>query len=68
MEHYVNIEKVRFPDMNIEYEVETTEFALPALSVQPLAEKLIELQPHCKIVFCSVFLQQGAGVLRVTPL
>ena len=39
---YVNIEKVRFPDMNIEYDVETTEFVLPALSVQPLVENAIK--------------------------
>ena len=42
MEHYVNIEKVRFPDMSIEYDVETTEFVLPALSVQPLVENAIK--------------------------
>ena len=42
IEHYANIEKVRFPDMNIEYEVETTEFVLPALSVQPLVENAIK--------------------------
>lgn len=42
IEYYVNIEKVRFPDMNIEYEVEATEFVLPALSVQPLVENAIK--------------------------
>ena len=42
VEHYANIEKVRFPDMNIEYEVEATEFVLPALSVQPLVENAIK--------------------------
>ena len=42
VEYYVNIEKVRFPDMNIEYDVETTEFVLPALSVQPLVENAIK--------------------------
>ena len=42
VEHYVNIEKVRFPDMNIMYDVETTEFVLPALSVQPLVENAIK--------------------------
>ena len=42
VEHYVNIEKVRFPDMNIEYHVETTDFVLPALSVQPLVENAIK--------------------------
>ena len=42
VEYYVNIEKVRFPDMTIEYNVETTEFVLPALTVQPLVENAIK--------------------------
>ena len=42
VEYYVNIEKVRFPDMNIEYEVEATDFVLPALSVQPLVENAVK--------------------------
>ena len=42
VEYYVNIEKVRFPDMSIEYDVETTDFVLPALSVQPLVENAIK--------------------------
>ena len=42
VEYYVNIEKVRFPDMSMEYDVETTEFVLPALSVQPLVENAIK--------------------------
>ena len=42
VEYYVNIEKVRFPDMNIKYDVEATEFVLPALSVQPLVENAIK--------------------------
>ena len=42
VEHYINIEKVRFPDMCIEYDVEATAFVLPALSVQPLVENAIK--------------------------
>ena len=42
VEYYVNIERVRFPDMNIEYNVEASEFVLPALSVQPLVENAIK--------------------------
>lgn len=42
VEYYVNIEKVRFSDMSIEYDVEATEFVLPALSVQPLVENAIK--------------------------
>ena len=42
VEYYVNIEKVRFPDMKIEYDVQATGFVLPALSVQPLVENAIK--------------------------
>ena len=42
VEYYANIEKVRFPDMRIEYDVETKDFVLPALSVQPLVENAIK--------------------------
>ena len=42
VEYYANIEKVRFPDMNIEYDVQATDFVLPALSVQPLVENAIK--------------------------
>ena len=42
VEYYVNIEKVRFPDMSIESDLEATEFLLPALSVQPLVENAIK--------------------------
>ena len=42
VEYYVNIEKVRFPDMSIDYDVEATDFVLPALSVQPLVENAIK--------------------------
>ena len=42
VEYYANIEKVRFPDMEITYDVEATDFVLPALSVQPLVENAIK--------------------------
>ena len=42
VEHYVKIEKVRFPDMNREYEIKAEDFLLPALSVQPLVENAIK--------------------------
>lgn len=42
VEYYVNIEKVRFPDMSIEYDVQATDFVMPALSVQPLVENAIK--------------------------
>ena len=58
VEYYVNIEKVRFPDMSIEYDVEATEFVLPALSVQPLVENaikhgLMRLESGGTVLVCS---------------
>lgn len=40
--HYVNIEKVRFPDITVEFDVRSADFFLPALSVQPLVENAIK--------------------------
>ena len=45
MEHvhyYVSIEKVRFPDMTFEFEMNSVDFSLPALSIQPLVENAIK--------------------------
>lgn len=40
--HYVNIEQIRFPDMQIEYDLKSDEFLLPALTIQPLVENAIK--------------------------
>ena len=42
VQYYVNIEKVRFPDMTIEYQLDFSDFTLPAISVQPLVENAIK--------------------------
>lgn len=42
VEYYVKIEKVRFPDINVEYQLECTDFVIPPLSVQPLVENAIK--------------------------
>ena len=82
IEYYVNIEKVRFPDMSIEYEVETTEFVLPALSVQPLVENaikhgLMRLESGGTVVirsyetpthFCVEVKDDGAGFDTTLPI
>lgn len=39
---YTDIEKVRFPDMTIVYELEADDFLLPALTIQPLVENAIK--------------------------
>ena len=38
---YGEIEKERFPDIDIAYEIEVDDFLLPALSIQPLVENAI---------------------------
>lgn len=40
--HYINIEKVRFPDMTFSFEMKSEDFCLPALTVQPLVENAIK--------------------------
>ena len=45
MEHvhyYVSIEKVRFPDMTFTFEMNSVDFFLPALSIQPIVENAIK--------------------------
>ena len=45
MEHvknYVSIELVRFPDIQVKYDLRASEFMIPALSVQPLVENAIK--------------------------
>lgn len=39
---YTEIELVRFPDMAVHYDIQTEEFLLPALTVQPLVENAIK--------------------------
>ncbi len=40
--HYVDIEKVRFPDMTVKFDLHSADFLLPALSIQPLVENAIK--------------------------
>ena len=42
VKHYTAIESVRFPDMEIYYNIRSSDFFLPALSVQPLVENAIK--------------------------
>ena len=82
VEYYVNIEKVRFPDMHIVYDVEATEFVLPALSVQPLVENaikhgLMRLETGGTVVihsyetpthFCVAVTDDGVGFDTILPI
>ena len=42
VKHYVEIERVRFPDIQILFDIRTEGFLLPALSVQPLVENAVK--------------------------
>lgn len=40
--YYVSIEQVRFPDMKITFDLNSEDFLIPALSIQPLIENAIK--------------------------
>jgi sensor histidine kinase YesM len=40
--HYVSIENIRFPDMTFTFEMNSEDFHIPALTVQPLVENAIK--------------------------
>ena len=42
VKHYVSIEQVRFPDIQICYDIQADNFLVPALTVQPLVENAIK--------------------------
>ena len=42
VKHYTAIENVRFPDMGIYYDLKSSDFLLPALTIQPLVENAIK--------------------------
>ena len=40
--HYINIENVRFPDMTFAFEMNSDDFHIPALTIQPIVENAIK--------------------------
>ena len=42
VQHYVNIENVRFPDMTFSFEMNSNDFCIPALTIQPIVENAIK--------------------------
>jgi sensor histidine kinase YesM len=40
--HYVSIENVRFPDMTFSFEMNSNDFRIPALTIQPIVENAIK--------------------------
>lgn len=56
--HYLSIEKVRFPNLEICYDINATGFRLPCLTVQPLAENAVK-HGICKR-------RKNAGTLKIS--
>ena len=40
--HYISIENVRFPDMTFSFEMNSVDFKIPALTIQPIVENAIK--------------------------
>jgi sensor histidine kinase YesM len=40
--HYISIENVRFPDMTFSFEMNSDDFHIPALTIQPIVENAIK--------------------------
>ena len=40
--HYISIENVRFPDMTFSFEMNSDDFKIPALTIQPIVENAIK--------------------------
>ncbi len=40
--HYIRIENVRFPDMTFTFEMNSSDFKIPALTIQPIVENAIK--------------------------
>ena len=43
VQYYISIENVRFPDMTFLFEMNSDDFHIPALTVQPIVENAIKL-------------------------
>ena len=41
-EYYISIEKVRFPDIEFEAEMNCSDFSIPALTIQPIVENAVK--------------------------
>lgn len=60
LKHYLYIEKLRFDDLlNVEYDIQTTGFEVPLLSIQPLVENAVK---H------GVGMAEDGGTVKITAL
>lgn len=65
---YTDIEMTRFPDLNVEYNIEDSGFFLPALTIQPLVENAIRhgvLQRDNPIVKVTVSNVNGSHRIEI---
>ena len=66
---YAEIEKQRFPNVQVEYRIEDTDFAVPALTIQPLVENAIRHGVRSRedgLVIVSTNLEAGGHRVTVT--
>lgn len=42
IQYYISVEKTRFPDLNIEFDLQANDFNIPPLTVQPIIENAIK--------------------------
>ncbi len=54
--HYISIENVRFPDMTFTFEMNSNDFHIPALTIQPIVENAIK---H------GLMMLQSGGIIHV---
>lgn len=55
---YLAVEEVRFPDIEIEYDLKVTDFNIPPLTIQPIVENAIK-HGICKI-------EDGSGIIKIS--
>ena len=66
---YAEIEKQRFPNVQVEYRIEDTNFEVPALTIQPLVENAIRHGVRSRedgLVIVSTNLEAGGHRITVT--
>lgn len=60
---YLEIEMLRFPWIEVEYDIQDTDFCVPPLTVQPLVENAIQhglrKQKHGKVSICTMDTENG---------
>lgn len=65
MKNYIAIEQIRFPHLQVEYDIACTNFEIPTMSIQPLVENAITHGIHGKgkITMSTTETQSGYTVL-----